>query len=109
MDCLHYKEIIAAHVDGTLAAEEELQVKSHLDQCPKCKQFFRWETDVKKLLRQKFSPIVVQPSFKKALLERLEAKRKRTSVRWSYKRRLAAVANTEKLLEEIRQSFLLSR
>src|SRR5215831_17901949 len=86
MDCLHYKEIISAHVDGTLAAEEELEVQSHLDQCPKCKQFFRWETDVKKLLRQKFSPIVVQPSFKAALLEQLEGKRKRTSVRWSYKK-----------------------
>jgi len=86
MDCLHYKEIIAAHVDGTLAAEEELEVQSHLDQCPKCKQFFRWETDVKKLLSQKFSPIVVQPSFKEALLEQLEGKRKRTSVRWSYKK-----------------------
>jgi uncharacterized membrane protein HdeD (DUF308 family) len=85
MDCLHYKEIISAHVDGTLAAEEELEVQSHLDQCPKCKQFFRWETDVKKLLRQKFSPIVVQPSFKETLLERLEGKRKRRSVRWSYK------------------------
>jgi hypothetical protein len=85
MNCLDYKEIISAHVDGTLGAEEELEVQSHLDQCPKCKQFFRWETDVKKLLRQKLSPIAVQPSFKGVLLERLEGKRKRTSMRWSYK------------------------
>lgn len=84
MNCLDYKEIISAHVDRTLSAEEELEVQSHLDQCPKCKQFFRWETDVKKLLRQKLSPIVVQPRFKEALLERLEGKSRRISARWSY-------------------------
>jgi Putative zinc-finger len=85
MDCLDYKEIISAHVDGTLSAEEKPEVQSHLDQCPKCEQFFRWETEVKKLLRQKLSPIAVQPRFKEALLERLERERERTSVRWSYK------------------------
>jgi hypothetical protein len=86
MNCLDYKEIIAAHVDGTLAAEEEEQVQMHLDQCSRCKQFFRWETAVKKLLREKLSPVTVQPSFKEALLERLEGKRERPPRRYFYQR-----------------------
>jgi|SRR5215467_7754422 len=86
MNCLDYKEIIAAHVDGTLASEEEQQVQVHLDQCSRCKQFFRWEAEVKKLLREKLSPVTVQPSFKEALLDRLEGKRERTYTRWFYQR-----------------------
>jgi len=82
MNCLDYKEIIAAHVDRMLATEEEQQVQMHLEQCPRCKQFFRWETEIKKLLREKLPPATIQPSFKEALLERLEGKRKRTSTRW---------------------------
>jgi Putative zinc-finger len=86
MNCLDYKEIIAAHVDGTLASEEEQQVQMHLDQCSRCKQFFRWETEVKKLLREKLSPVTAQPSFKEALLEQLKGKRERPSTRWFYQR-----------------------
>jgi anti-sigma factor RsiW len=86
MNCLDYKEIIAAHVDGMLAAEEEQQVQVHLEQCSRCKQFFRWETEVKKLLREKISPVTVQPSFKEELLERLEGRRKRTTTRYFYQR-----------------------
>ncbi len=85
MDCLDYKEIISAHIDRTLSAEEEPEVQSHVDQCPKCKQFFRWETEVKKLVRQTLSPIAVRRSFREALLEQLEGNSKRVSLRWSYK------------------------
>ena len=86
MNCQEYRELTAAHVDGALSAEEEVEVRAHLDQCPKCKRLFLWETDFKKLLRQNLAPISVRPSFKEALLERLEGKRKHAFMPWAYQR-----------------------
>lgn len=86
MNCQEYRELTAAHVDGALSAGETVEVQSHLDRCPKCQRLFLWETDFKKLLRQNLAPISVRPSFKEALLERLEGKRKRAFMPWVYQR-----------------------
>src|ERR671922_394597 len=86
MNCQEYREIVSAHVDGALFAEEKREVRCHVDHCSKCRQIFLHETDFKKLLRQNLAPISVRPSFKEALLERLEGKRKRASMPWAYQR-----------------------
>jgi len=61
MNCQDYREIISAHIDGTLSAEEEFEVRSHLDQCPRCKQFADWEIKATKALKQSLS--LVSPRY----------------------------------------------
>ena len=71
MNCQNYREIISAHVDGTLAAEETAEVQSHLDQCPKCAQTFAWETKATKILRQSFPLPAARRELKQKILDRL--------------------------------------
>lgn len=84
MDCLEYKEIIAAHVDGALSSEERLTVRSHLSQCPKCTGMFLWETEVKRSLKQKLSPIPLRPGLRERLLDQLEETGKEGYFSWFY-------------------------
>lgn len=74
MNCLEYGEIIAAHVDGALSLEEGLAAQSHLNQCPKCTQIFVWETEAKKSLGQKLSPIPAGPGLRVRVLDQLGEK-----------------------------------
>jgi len=83
-DCQEYKEIIAAHVDGALASREEIEAQSHLDECPKCRQMFLWETQVKKSLKPKLSAIPIRPGLKERLLDRLEEPKREGFFGWSY-------------------------
>ena len=71
MECRDYREIVAAHVDGTLTAAEESEVQVHLSQCPKCKQVFDWETKATTLLKQSLSPLTPRHELKQKLLDRL--------------------------------------
>ncbi len=71
VNCQEYKEIIAAHVDGTLSSEEKLTVQSHLNQCSKCTQMFLWETEAEKSLKLKLSSLPARPGFKESLLDQL--------------------------------------
>ena len=71
MNCQDYREIISAHIDGTLSDEEKLEVQSHLDQCPRCKQTLAWETNATNLLRRSLSPLTARPELKQRLLDRL--------------------------------------
>lgn len=84
MNCQEYKEIIAAHVDGALSLEEGLEAQSHLKQCPKCTQVFLWETEVKKSLRQKLSPIPARPGLRVTILDRLGERRWKGLFGWFY-------------------------
>jgi anti-sigma factor RsiW len=43
MHCGEYRELIAAHVDGLLAPEEEALATAHLATCPKCTQLLERE------------------------------------------------------------------
>ncbi len=85
MGCQEYKEIISAHVDGTLSFEETLEVQSHLAGCPQCKQKFLWETKMKGFLKQRLSPLQVRPALTEGLLGQLEEKSKEGFLSWSYK------------------------
>lgn len=84
MNCLEYGEIIAAHVDGALLPEEGLAVQSHLNQCPKCTQMFLWETEAKKSLRQKLSPIPARPGLRVTILDQLGERRRKGLFGWFY-------------------------
>src|SRR5918994_7015030 len=92
MDCLDYKEIISAHVDRTLSAEEEPEVQSHLDQCPKCKQILAWETKAMKILRQRLSPLAPRQELRQKVLDQLGADRSNRSPSWLSTRRIWAPA-----------------
>jgi len=83
-DCQEYKEIISAHVDGALSSGEEIETQSHLDECPKCKQKFMWETQVRKSLKPKLSAIPIRPGLKERLLDRLEEPKRDGFFGWSY-------------------------
>lgn len=82
MDCQEYREIIAAHVDGVLSSEERLTVQTHLNRCSKCMQKFSWETEVKKVLKQKLTPIPARSGLKARLLDELGEKRKEGILSW---------------------------
>jgi len=84
MDCQEYKEIISAHVDGALSSRERPVVQVHLSQCPKCTQKFLWETEVKKSLKRKLSPIPLRPGLRERLLEQLGETNKEGFFGWSY-------------------------
>ncbi len=84
MDCQEYKEIISAHVDGSLSAAEGLSVQSHLNQCPRCTQMFHWETEVKKVLKPKLSPIPVRPGLRESVLDQLRETPREGFFGWSY-------------------------
>ena len=71
MDCQEYREVIATHVDGALSSEEGLTVQSHLNQCSPCRQKFLWETEVKKALKRKLTPIPARPGLKERILDQL--------------------------------------
>lgn len=90
MDCQEYKEIIAAHVDGTLSAEERLAVQSHLNRCPDCMKKFLWETQVKEALKHQLSPIPARPALRQKILDQLGATRREGLFGWSYAHGLAA-------------------
>jgi anti-sigma factor RsiW len=84
MNCLEYGEIIAAHVDGALSPEEEREVQSHLNQCPKCTQIFVWEIEAKKSLGQKLSPIPARPGLRIRVLDQLGERRGEGLFGWFY-------------------------
>lgn len=84
MDCQEYREIIAAHVDGTLSSEERGVVQTHLQQCSTCMQMFIWETDVKKSLGPKLSLLPAKAGLKERLLDRLGETSKEGFFGWSY-------------------------
>ena len=71
MNCQDYREIISAHVDGTLSTEEKLEAQSHLDQCSRCKQTLAWETAATKFLRTSLSTFPVRQELKQRVLDRL--------------------------------------
>ena len=72
MNCQDYREIISAHIDGALCAEEQLEVESHLQQCAKCKQLADWERKAKSALKQHLSPIAPRPELRQRVLRQLE-------------------------------------
>ena len=84
MDCQEYKEIISAHVDGALLSGERLTAQAHLSQCPKCTQKFLWETEAKKSLKRKLSPIPLRPGLRARLLDRLGETKREGFFGWSY-------------------------
>ncbi len=84
MDCQEYKEIISAHVDGALSTEEGLAVQSHLNQCTRCTKMFHWETEVKKILKPKFSTILPRPALKARVLGQLRETPKEGLFGWSF-------------------------
>jgi anti-sigma factor RsiW len=71
MNCEDYREIISAHVDGKLLADETVEVESHLDQCLKCKQIFGWETKAANALKRCLPPIAPRYELKQRLLGQL--------------------------------------
>ncbi len=84
MRCQDYKEMISAHVDGALASEERLAVRSHLDGCPKCTQMFHWETQMRTALKRKLSPLAARPALKARVLDQLEGTRTEGVFGWPY-------------------------
>ncbi len=84
MGCQEYREIIAAHVDRVLSSEERLAVQIHLKQCSTCTQKFLWETEVKKVLKQKLTPIPARSGLKARLLDQLGENSKEGLFGWSH-------------------------
>lgn len=82
MDCQEYREIVSAHVDGVLSSEERLTVQSHLSQCSPCRQKFLWETEVKKALKGKLTPIPARPALKERILDQLGEASKEGFLSW---------------------------
>ncbi len=90
MDCQEYREIIAAHVDGTLLSEERKAVESHLNQCVRCAQMFLWENEVRKFLKRMLSPIKVRAGLKESILDQLGETSKEGLLSRYYSRGLVA-------------------
>jgi len=84
MDCQEYREVIATHVDGALSSEEGLTVQSHLNQCSPCRQKFLWETEVKKALKRKLTPIPARPDLRQRVLDQLGETSKEGFLSWFY-------------------------
>ncbi len=51
MHCAEYKDLVAAHVDGLLAAEEEALAAAHLASCPQCARLLERERHFTQALR----------------------------------------------------------
>jgi len=84
MDCQNYKEIISAHVDDALSPKERWAVQTHLNQCPKCRQMYIWETQVARDLKRKLFPMEARPALKERILEQLGETQRERFWPWSY-------------------------
>ena len=82
MNCQAYREIISAHIDGTLYAQEQVEVQSHLEQCPKCKQLAEWEIKATKTLKQSLSPVQPRYELKQRVLNQLGETHRSRSYGW---------------------------
>lgn len=94
MDCQNYKDIISAHVDDALSSKERWAVQTHVNQCPKCRQMYIWETQVARDLKRKLFPLEARPALKERILEQLGESRGESFWGWSYGKHgvLAAIA-----------------
>jgi len=84
MDCQQYKEIISAHVDGTLSSEERLTVQSHLNQCSRCTRMCLWETGVRRAIKAKLSLISARSALKERVQDQLRETPREGLFGWSY-------------------------
>jgi hypothetical protein len=71
MDCERYKETVAAHVDGALAAPEEAEVRAHLELCARCSRIYEWESKAAGILKEKLRHLSPGPGLEEAVLARL--------------------------------------
>lgn len=106
MNCKDYRDIIAAHVDGQLAADEEVAVRSHLARCVDCERVFYWEAGAKAALCQNFAPLRIKSALHEKLSERLENNRLRTILPWFYGRSGLAVLSALLVLLTVPMLFL---
>ncbi|MEX0802517.1 MAG: anti-sigma factor [Candidatus Binatia bacterium] len=91
MNCQEYRDIVSAHVDGTLSAQEEAEVRAHLDGCDQCTRIFRWEGKAAEAIKQKLSAQTIDPGVRNRILQTLEKESKRSIFSWSLNQyRLAA-------------------
>ena len=80
MNCREYREIVAAHVDGVLAPEENQTARSHLTDCAACQKVFHWESMALRSLKEKM-PVMTPPAgAKERLLDRLETQQRRRQI-----------------------------
>lgn len=82
MNCQQYREIVSAHVDETLSAQEEVEARSHLDGCDQCARIFRWEVKAAKAIKQNLFAVEVDPAVRKRILQTLETQSKRSLLGW---------------------------
>jgi hypothetical protein len=91
MNCQEYREIVSAHVDGALSAEETTEVQSHLEQCDPCTRMFHWEVNASKAIKEKLSAVTIDPAVRNRILQTLEKNTRRPLSGWSFSQfRLAA-------------------
>lgn len=83
MNCQEYRDIVSAHVDGTLSIQEEAEVRSHLDGCDPCTRIFRWEGKAAEAIKQKLSAQTIDPGVRTRILQTLEKESKRSLFGWS--------------------------
>lgn len=86
MNCQEYRDIVAAHVDGTLSVPEEAEVRSHLDGCEQCSRIFLWEVKAAEAIKQKVSAVMIDPGVRTRILQTLEKESKRSLFGWSLNR-----------------------
>ncbi len=84
MDCQNYKDIISAHVDNALSPKERWAVQTHVNQCPKCRQMYIWETQATRDLKRKLFPLEPRPALKERILQQLEESPQKKMWSWSY-------------------------
>ena len=71
MNCQTYRDIIAAHVDGELSAEERSEIEIHLSQCTACTRLFQWERKAKKILKGKIPRVPAEDGLREKVLSQL--------------------------------------
>ncbi len=84
MDCQNYKDIISAHVDDALSPKERWAVQTHVNQCPKCRRMYIWETQVARDLNRKLFPLEPHPALKERILKQLGESQGAKTWAWSH-------------------------
>lgn len=106
MNCRQFKKNLTLYLDQRLNAEKSLQVRRHLDNCPRCKAHYVGMKEISEL-GDLLPGIPLPDGFHERLMERLSQDRTEPARRWKPQRILAPLA-AALLLAFIGRGLLIS-
>lgn len=98
MNCIDYRDLVAAHVDERLSAGERSAVEEHVATCVRCQGIYRDQLSARAALRERLPRMTTPPDVRQTVLSRLQREAAEQTQKSPWRRRVLVGALAAGLL-----------